>query len=605
MTKLEVCNDLQRLRDKKQLEPYINHIRFPCYRNLKENLQIEFNFPLTAIVGQNGTNKSSVLRALYGCPEGLSVESFWFSTDIDPISDKNGRPRYIYSYFQPDAKRNVEIIKTRIQRLYSGKNNKTKKLNPDYWEPSRPIIGDGMEKMPEESKGMKGRTKTRWKGMKKEVLFMDFRSEISAFDKYFYHGDLKQTLTHNSKQDYIRSKSTLIKEAIDNSLQTKKMYKGKKEQVYKNIILPVEQMDWISKILGRDYSLIKILVHKFFKLKGESVILKTKDLNYSEAFAGSGEFSVVMLVHQIFEAKSASLIILDEPEVSLHPGAQERLVDFLLDRIKVSKHQIVVGTHSPFILKNLPAPAIKTLFLDPALNKIQATKETLAEEAFFHLGVAHENKKMIFVEDRLAAEVVNKGLRKMGQAIHELFEIKYPPGGASVLLMSYLPTYARTDRTDVLFLMDGDQKPKEELSVGEVNALLSDDDLSSSLRAILGGELDIPVDGGNKGPNLNQIREARIKILSFCQQFLSYIPGHTPEEFIWDNMNYDISNYNISFDKIKCYKERFRVLSKVELGRADYENVTSNEIFQVQQRCLATVNDDLLNELRTYIRDYL
>jgi hypothetical protein len=171
--------------------------------------------------------------------------------------------------------------------------------------------------------------------------------------------------------------------------------------------------------------------------------------------------------------------------------------------------------------------------------------------------------------------------------------------------MSYLPTYARTDRKDVLFLMDGDQKPIKESDIDKENHLLSDEKLSESLRLILGGEVNIPVDAGKNGANLKQLREARIKILSFCQQFLSYIPGQIPEEFIWDNMSYDVTHYNISFDKIKCFKERFKRLCEVELGRANYEDVTSNEIFQVQKRCLATVNDNLLSNLRSHIKSYL
>ena len=99
MSENKIYTVLERLRKYKKLEPYINYIRFPSYKNLDQDLRIDFDFPLTAIVGQNGTNKSSVLRAIYGCPDGYSVGNFWFSTDIDPISDSS-RSRYIYSYFQ-------------------------------------------------------------------------------------------------------------------------------------------------------------------------------------------------------------------------------------------------------------------------------------------------------------------------------------------------------------------------------------------------------------------------------------------------------------------------------------------------------------------------
>ena len=42
---------------------YIKYIQFPKYKNLTENSKIEFEFPLTMLVGKNGTGKSSVLQA--------------------------------------------------------------------------------------------------------------------------------------------------------------------------------------------------------------------------------------------------------------------------------------------------------------------------------------------------------------------------------------------------------------------------------------------------------------------------------------------------------------------------------------------------------------
>lgn len=587
-----IIEKLNGLKNSKKLNPYINYIRFPRYRNLSDNLKIDFDFPLTAIVGQNGTNKSSVLRALYGCPKDYNVGNFWFSTDIDPINEDGGRSRFVYSYFQEEANRDVEVTKKRIH----------KKEKPDYWEPSRPSKADGMERMPDLKYGTAGREKTRWKLMEKDVIFIDFRSAISAFDKFFYHGDLKQTLRHNTKQDFIRSKSSLIKEAVRDDLKSKKMYVGKKEQIFKNILLPEEQVQCISGILGKKYTEIKLLEHKFFKSPGESVILSSMDLKYSEAFAGSGEFAVVILVNKIFEAPDKALIILDEPEVSLHPGAQERLVEFLLDRIKIAKHQIVIGTHSPFILKKLPEKAIKTLFVDPLSNKIKVTQETLPEEAFFHLGIKNDNKYTIFVEDRLGAEIIKKILRILGQAVYEQFQIMYPPGGASALLMNYLPAYARTDRTDVIFLLDGDQKPSD-LSIDVDYSLLNDNELSAKLKKILGGDVMLPVDSGRDGPNTMQLREAKIKILSFCKDHLDYLPAPTPEEFVWNNMSFDVDK-TISDQEIS-YKDKFVLLCKKELDKADYEKVKSDEIFHLQVRCLATVSNNLLNELASRIRNFL
>ncbi|MCC2890180.1 hypothetical protein [Enterobacter hormaechei] len=52
---------LQRELEKGDFEPFIQHIRFPYFKNLEMNARIDFQFPITALVGQNGTNKSSVI----------------------------------------------------------------------------------------------------------------------------------------------------------------------------------------------------------------------------------------------------------------------------------------------------------------------------------------------------------------------------------------------------------------------------------------------------------------------------------------------------------------------------------------------------------------
>jgi len=47
------------------------------------------------------------------------------------------------------------------------------------------------------------------------------------------------------------------------------------------------------------------------------------------------------------------VILIDEPEISLHPTWQSKLKDFLLEIFKDSDVQIIIATHSPYIFKNL------------------------------------------------------------------------------------------------------------------------------------------------------------------------------------------------------------------------------------------------------------
>lgn len=588
---MENIETLKQLKSNKKLEPYINYIRFPCLKNIEPNTRIDFDFPVTALVGQNGTNKSSILRAIYGCPKDYSLGSFWFSTSLDKIEEGNGRPRFIYGYFQPEASRNVEIIKQRIKYI----DRKTKKENPDYWEPGRPIQADGMKKMPPYSEVKSGREKTRWKLIEKNVVFLDFRSEVSAFDKYFYHGSLRKTLTRSTKQDFIRQKSKLVKKAADLNLQSKKMYKNNDEKINYNECLSENEIKYVSDILGREYKEIRVISHSFFDSDGETAIIKTNDKEYSEAFAGSGEFAVIKLVHKIYTAKLASLIILDEPEVSLHPGAQLRLLSFLFDQVKKSKHQIIMGTHSPYLIEGLPKEAVKSLVLDKSNNSVSITNETNPASAFFHLEVDDYHKTIIYVEDRLAKEIVDRCLAIISEAAYKTVKVKFMPGGAESLIKQFYIPSALSNEDHKNFCLDGDKFNK---SVPDVDLNKCDfKELEELFYSVFDFKPNYHVDGSKGKGSEKQKRGMLISSLEYSRSNLIYIPDKTPEEYIWTRMGGERNKIKNDFLHVENYKDKFSKACKKSLGKKDFEIVSADEIFEFQKQCLGSVSDESHSEL--------
>ncbi|PME01220.1 ATP-binding protein [Lactiplantibacillus plantarum] len=85
---------------------YISKIRFPHYKNFESDTTIEFSFPLTVLVGKNGTGKSSILYALYGAPKNSNTGNFWFSTATDPIEEQDEnkvRQSFVYSFYDENG----------------------------------------------------------------------------------------------------------------------------------------------------------------------------------------------------------------------------------------------------------------------------------------------------------------------------------------------------------------------------------------------------------------------------------------------------------------------------------------------------------------------
>lgn len=185
--------------------------------------------------------------------------------------------------------------------------------------------------------------------------------------------------------------------------QNRQSYTMGYQRVFENRLLTQEELSWVCRILGRDYLSARIVRHSLYPgNRGEDLsVVFERGRQYSEAFAGSGEVAAVSAVTQVLMAPEYSLILLDEPETSLHPGAQRALLRFLLEQIKLKKHQIVVATHSPEFLEGLPPVAIK-VFEDNGNGQARVLGSCSPYVALNRLGKLPPAKKRILVEDNLA-----------------------------------------------------------------------------------------------------------------------------------------------------------------------------------------------------------
>lgn len=577
----------QILNNTDRFEPYVRHVRFPYFKNVELNTQIDFAFPITALVGANGSNKSSILRALYGAPEGSNIGDYWFSTATDPIVEAGGRRHcYIYGYQNQTAGRTVEVL---LQRSPFNRNGG----NPDYWESSRPVVDYGMRRLDEIPAGQpipEGRSKTRWNLIRKNVVYVDFRAELSAFDKFFYHSSLRSA-TIRAKKTKIRTRAPHLKWALDAGLRSHLFY-GVERIKGENRELTADELAAVSRILGRSYETIKVIKHTYFGGEARTAMMKTASLNYSEAFAGSGEFAAIMLVLNVINAPARSLILLDEPEVSLHPGAQDRIMTFLEEQVLSKKHQIVLSTHSPAIVRRLPADAIKVMVISPTTGKATlANQAATPEEAFFHIGEPNPGTKLIVVEDGLAAEIVRQALQPHGEAIARGFDIRFFPGGAETLWGHYLPIYAAENRNDVYVFLDGDKRPIPPLVDPDTVPEANHAQIAAEIERVAGRRISFPVDGGAAGGNEVQRRAAQRSFAFWARTHVHYLPGAgSPEQFLWDNMQRTQEDDAFNNDLVK---DRFEKITRREMNLAEFRALTSADIFSTQRRRLATIPEDL------------
>jgi predicted ATPase len=560
-----LVDEINKMKARNAFRNYIEYIQFPYFRNLEKNTRITFQFPLTVFVGQNGSGKSSTLHALFGAPRKNTPFEFWFSTAVDPIQEvSDGGDRHSFFYVYKNARNEeLEVLKQRI----------FKRNNPDYWETARPNLSYGMKKI--EGGG-------RNQPIEKEVIYFDFRAELSAFDKYFYFKTPRKGVRIKNKQDFLRKHSVFLRRIIDGSNTTITRYGEIKNERLR--VLSAAELQSISFILGKKYVSGKIVRHKLFEEWGYSVIFETNHFSYSEAFAGSGEMAVVRLVLEVLGAQEYSLVLLDEPEVSLHPGAQKRLKHFLLEETRRKRLQVVISTHSPSIIEDLPANAIK-VFTQLPTGKFNVNNEVTPHEAFFHLEQTSSTRKTFIVEDLLSKQIVNGILHEMGESVASLFHVNFYTGGASVIKNHFINVYSQAGELNKFIIFDGDQKQVEKHFNPDLllEAEQTNERLKKEISLQTGSDVPFYPDGSdNQGSRHDQEKELRKAYLKFYLRNVFYLPKKTPEEIIWNQLlaetfltamnRYD---YIEKINATENFKEKFLLVSEAMTG--DSRNIESTQ----------------------------
>jgi len=98
----------------------------------------------------------------------------------------------------------------------------------------------------------------------------------------------------------------------------------------------------IAKILGSDFQWTVDL-----RDSGNYYIKYIKDgVTHSSEGVGDGIWSIFTICAALFDAPENSVVVIDEPELSIHPALQKLLMQIFIDYSK--DRQIIISTHSPY-----------------------------------------------------------------------------------------------------------------------------------------------------------------------------------------------------------------------------------------------------------------
>lgn len=309
------------------------------------NVEIKFNYPISAFAGKNGCGKTTVL-ALAACayhndPKGFKMKS---------------RKRNYYTFSDFFIQTHEEIKPEGVTVSYEFLFNEWGNLDP----------GLGIQSM---RKREGGKWTNYEKRIEKNVVYLGIDRVVPQTERTVYK---------SYKKFFIAGEDT-----------------GWYQEVQR----------YVGQILGKKYSDFKITKAGSYNMQ----VVKETEIIYSGFNMGAGEKALFELFSFIYECAAigkASLIIIDEIELGLHEVAQRKLIEILKEICQKKRLQIICTTHSPAILESLPPSA--RFYIDKDGDETVITEGISGEFAAGRLADNHSNELDIYVEDTLAESILKR-----------------------------------------------------------------------------------------------------------------------------------------------------------------------------------------------------
>jgi AAA15 family ATPase/GTPase len=102
-----------------------------------------------------------------------------------------------------------------------------------------------------------------------------------------------------------------------------------------------------------------------------------EDLAYPLSHCGTGVSQVLAVLYVVITSQEPRIIIIDEPQSFLHPGAAKKLIEILKE---FSQHQYFIGTHSPETITAANPSTIVKLYHQDGETKVLVMKQENIKE---------------------------------------------------------------------------------------------------------------------------------------------------------------------------------------------------------------------------------
>lgn len=353
--------------------------------------RIDFNFPIVAVVGENGSGKSTIIQCAASIYQSDNAKETYFPSDFFPDTpwERIKAARIEYTYRDPSNKGRQDLFSSSLSRT-----------------------------------GFVHKTEVRWRGYSKRPY------------RAVEHVDLTRIQPIQARTGFARLANPQLTERAVTPWDEKKVA-------------------LLTQIMGRHYETAKMA-----QVAGDNrevPVLSTTDKPFSGFHQGAGETTMVEFLDR--ELVNTSLLLIDEIETSLHPRVQRLLVRKLAEICRIQEIQIIMTTHSPIILDELP-PEARLYIIKQQDGARQVVTGVSPEFAMTQMDEEHHPECDVYVEDARAETLLNEILVEHRPALWERC-IGIPYGSAQVgYALGLMAAGGRFPRPACVFV-DGDQEPKD------------------------------------------------------------------------------------------------------------------------------------------------
>lgn len=216
----------------------------------------------------------------------------------------------------------------------------------------------------------------------------------------------------------------------------------------------------VSRILGSNYEDVYFQGVSSKNRYSELGIATRFGATYSENNMGFGEGRLVYTVRLLETCPEQSLIVLEEPETSLHESAQYEFVKYLMDVVNRRHHQVIFSTHSSVMMDALPPEGRKLLMRNAdgvaVFDNVSSTRIKTA------LSAGESGHVIVCVEDKFAQSLLKEILRRFDTELIEC-AVVLPFGDYKAVRSARDAIFHAGQRA--IAVLDADQTANEQNSV--------------------------------------------------------------------------------------------------------------------------------------------